>query len=142
MTIRLVYNLDRCRDRYQIEPVSQCLHPKVMIASRYVTFYKSMVKSEKFGVRFLAKLNERDLRTVLGRTLKSLISQCGLEESRLEDLCASTVKRKCAYFSVPENKKWELPILQEFIRIRDGNLLLENMGQENINEMIEHLCTS
>ena len=36
VTVRQVYNLDRCshRYRYLIEPVSQCLHPKVMIASR------------------------------------------------------------------------------------------------------------
>ena len=142
VTIRLVYNLDRCTHRYLIEPVSQCLHPKVMIASRFVTFYKSLVKSEKFGVRFLAKLNERDQRTVLGKTLHSLLNQCGLQESRLEDLCASIVKRKCTYFSVPEDQKWRLPMLQELIRIRDGNLLIENMGQQDIKEMIEHLCTS
>ena len=140
--MRLVYNLDRCTHRYLIEPVSQCLHPKVMIASRYVTFYRSLVNSEKFGVRFLAKLNERDQRTVLGKTLSSLLGQCGLHESRLRELCASIVKRKLTYFSVPEIEQWRVPMLQELLRIRDGNLLLENMGQQDINEIIEHLCTS
>ena len=74
VTIRMVFNLDRCTHRYLIESISNCLHPKVMLASRYVTFYRSLVTWKKFGVRFLARIQERD-----NRTLESLMTECEKE---------------------------------------------------------------
>ena len=56
--VRNVFNLDRCTHRYLVEHISGCLHPKVMLASRYVTFYKALVSSTKLGVRYLARLNK------------------------------------------------------------------------------------
>ena len=135
-----MYNLDRCTHRYLIEPVSQCLHPKVMIASRYVTFHKSLVNSKKFPVRFLARLNEMDYRTVLGRTLNSIADQCGVQG--LECLSATQVKKKCSYFLVPEAEQWRLPILQELLEIRSGNLLTENLNKNEVDVMIENICVT
>ena len=142
VTIRQVFNLDRCTHRYLIEPVSECLHPKVMIASRYVTFYRSLVNSKKFSVRFLARLNERDNRTVLGKTLKSLLDQCHLPGSKLEDLTASLVKKKCSYFNAPANELWRLPLLKELLKIRNGQLLLKDFDSKETNDLINHLCVS
>ena len=142
VTIRMVFNLDRCTHRYLIEPVSQCLHPKVMIASRYVTFYRSLVKSKKFTVRFLARLSEKDNRTVLGRTLESLLTQCNLPQSRLDELTASLVKKKCSYFRVPEPQLWRIPLLKELLKIRDGQLTLEDFDSQETNDLINHLCVT
>ena len=65
-------NVDRCTHRYLIETISNSLHPKIMLASRYVTFHKSLITSSKLSVRVLARLVETDQRTVMGRTLDSL----------------------------------------------------------------------
>ena len=127
VTIRMVFNLDRCTHRYLIEPISNCLHPKVMLASRYVTFYKSLVNSKKFSVRFLARLQERDNRTVLGRTLEFLLTECDLPSSRLDELSAQLVKRKCSYKRVPDTEAWRIPLLAELIKVRDSQLALENL---------------
>ena len=98
VTIRQIFGLDWCTHRYLIEHISGCLHPKVMLASRYVTFHKSLVNCKKFPVRFLARINEGDLRTVLGKTLHSILEMCTLTWSRLDDLNANVVKQKCRYF--------------------------------------------
>ena len=97
VTIRLVHGLDRCTHRYLIEHVSNCLPPKVMLASRYVTFYKSLINSSKFHVRFLARINELDQRTLLGKTLQSILEMCQIPGSRPQDLNAHLVKSKCKY---------------------------------------------
>ena len=41
VTIRNILNLDRRTHRYLIEPMSRCLHPKVMLMSRLASFHKS-----------------------------------------------------------------------------------------------------
>ena len=141
VTIR-IFNLDRCTHRYLIESISQCLHPKIMIASRYVSFYRSLVNSKKFCVRFLARLSEMDQRTVLGRTLGSLLSQCDLPQSRLAELTASLVKKKCSYMAVPEAESWRIPLLIELLKVRDGQLHLENLDYTENKNIIDHLCVS
>ena len=79
VTVRQVFNLNRKTHRYLIEPLFQCLHAKTMIFSRFVTFQKSLLNSSKLNVRFLAKVNVNDQRTLLGRTLQKMssLAECG-----------------------------------------------------------------
>lgn len=104
VTVRNVYNVDRCTHRYLVEPISGSLHLKVMLASRYVTFFHSLVKSKKMPVRFLARLAQSDLRTVLGKTLSSLQTSCGLTHDQTTQLTANLVKRKLPGFSKEEQE--------------------------------------
>ena len=113
-----------------------------MLASRYVTFYKSLVNSKKFSVRFLARLQERDNRTVLGRTLEFLLTECDLPSSRLDELSAQLVKRKCSYKRVPDTEAWRIPLLAELIKVRDSQLALENLNSEEVKDVIDYLCVS
>ena len=140
VTIRQVFGLDRCTHRYLIEYVSGCLHPQVMLASRLVTFHRSMVTSSKFPVRFLAKMNERDLRTVHGRTLHVIQARCG--QPHTDYLTASLVKKKCKYQRVPEEDSWRLPLLSDLFQVRKGNRVLENFTIQEIDDYINYLCTT
>ena len=142
VTIRQVFNLDWSTHRYLIEHVSGCLHPKVMLAGRYVTFHKSLVNCSKFPVRFLSRINEKDKRSVLGRTLQSILEHCELPESSLEHLNAKLVKQKFRYFQVPVNDKWKLPVLSELLQVRNNNLTLNKFEAKEVDDMIKHLCTS
>jgi hypothetical protein len=49
----------------QIQPNSNCLQPKVMLCARYIKFVKTLTSSTKSAVRFLSRLYQNDLRTVL-----------------------------------------------------------------------------
>ena len=80
VAMRQVFKLDRTTHRYMIEHISGCLHPQVMLSSRLVTFHKSLVTCNKFPVRFLAKLNEKDFRTVLGRNLQGVLDNCDAQQ--------------------------------------------------------------
>ena len=72
MTIREALYVDKCTHKYLFESISNTMHPKTMLASRYVTFYKALTTSTKLSVRVLARLFETDQRTVMGRTLDML----------------------------------------------------------------------
>ena len=113
-----------------------------MLSSRYVKFYKSLISCNKFTVRFLSRLCERDNRTVLGKTLQSVLAQCGIGESKFEQLSPELVKKKCSYFVVPENEKWRLPIITELLQIRSSQLSLTDFDTNHIEDMLKFLCTA
>ena len=137
--VRQVFNLSRKAHRYFVEPISQCLHAKVKILSRFVTFYKSLINSSKMNVRFLANLNRHDQRTLLGRNLTKL---CDLAECDPEQLSASVVKKNVKYKEVPEVDSWRVPMLQELLMSRDGELTIKNLDQSEITELIDDICIS
>ena len=73
------------RDTYNllIESISQFLHVKTMLASRYVSFYETIEASSKLCIRFLSNLCKNDLDTVLGRNLFSIAKDCFVNLSNL-----------------------------------------------------------
>ena len=141
VTIRIVLNVDRCTHRYLIEPVSGTLHLKTMLASRYATFYNSLILSKKLPVRFLARLSENDNRTVLGRTLSTLCNQ--LEEDDLSCINSTVIKKKLCYRAPPEDDLWRLSLGSEWLQIRDGNEL-EDKGftMQECSDLLYFACTS
>ena len=63
VAIRQILEVDRCTQRYMIESLSQCPHMKTILASRYITFYRSLHSTKTMPVRFLARVSEFDQRT-------------------------------------------------------------------------------
>ena len=85
VAIRNLLGVDRRTHRYMIEPLSQSLHPKVMLLSRLVGFYKAQSKSPKMSIRFLIGISENDQRTNLGKTLEYIRdNKCYLQYSTVE----------------------------------------------------------
>ena len=74
--------------------------------SGLVGFYSSLLNSPKFSVRFLARLAEKDMRTVLGSTLSYILQQCDLSSDSLGILSPSMVKKSCSYMSTPADQEW------------------------------------
>ena len=50
VAIRICYQVDRCTHRYLIEELSESLHPKVMLCSRYVSFQQALLRCDKLPV--------------------------------------------------------------------------------------------
>ena len=140
VSIRQAFNVDRCTHRYLIETISQSMHPKVMLASRYVSFYKSLINSPKLCVRLLAKLCKDDLRTVIGRTLATLANNCNLSNPDL--LTSQCVKRNLNYFAIPDNEEWRRQSVLELLQLRDQTLSLEGFSEDEVTTMLNNVCTS
>ena len=135
--VRQVFKLKT--HRYFVEPISDCPHAKVLIISRFVTFYRSLINCKKVNVRFLAKLNQNDHRTVLGRTLQklSMLAKCSYES-----LTASAIKKNVKFKEVPDGETWRVPLLQELILTRDGELSIANLDLSETIQLIDDICTS
>ena len=142
VTVRNIFNLDRTTHRYMIEPMSGCLHPKVMLASRFINFHKALVNSSKFCVRYLARLAERDMRTVMGRTLHYLLEQCGLNTNQLEELSPGLIKKSLKYAQAPEGEEWRIHLALELKSIRAEPSTLDGFTITEVEEMLKFTCTT
>ena len=74
----------------------------MLLAEIHLPIHKGLVNSTKFTVRFLARLVEKDMRTVLGKTLDFLRSQCGCQH--VEDLSSRIVKENLTYKTASQDQ--------------------------------------
>ena len=139
MMVRNVLSVDRRTHRFLIEPLSGHLHLKTMLMSRLVTFYRGLVNSPKFTVRFLARLAAKDHRTVLGKTLHYLLDQCDLQE--VDDLSPSIVKKKLLYNSASQNLNWQVSMATELLKARNKEVFIDGFNDEEINLIFDYICT-
>jgi hypothetical protein len=87
---------------YLIKCISNCVHLKVMLASRLVKFLGSLKRSSKLGIRLLAGISEMDRMTVLGRCISNIAEEVGTSAA---GLTPSIVKSKMKCFQVPEDQE-------------------------------------
>ena len=143
VTLRHIFNVDRKTHRYLIEPMSQCVHPKVMLLSRLVGFRKTLANSPKFSIRYLCHVTEKDHSTVFGRTLHSILKECDLKENEFDKLNPQLVKRKILYQKVPEEEQWRVPVIREILGIRNGTTVnMTGLDIHQLNDILEHVCVN
>ena len=140
VTVRNVFNLPWSTHKYFVESVSACAHPKTLLASRYIKFADSLSSSRKTSVRYLANLVKSDNRTLFGRTLGKIRSECGVASLSL--LTPKLVKTNLKYFAVPQAESWRVNILKELLEARGKKCDITDFRREEISTMIDHICTS
>lgn len=80
-------------------------HPKVMICLRFVKFSKTVANCNKLSVRLLANLCKDDQKTVFGRYLLIISSDCNIERNMLTPT-----------------------LLQNVLTVREEEMLLDNFN--------------
>ena len=136
---RIILKISNLSHRYLIEPLTEYMHPKVIMCSRFIQFKQSLLKSSKPLVRLLANLNKNDCRTVFGSNLKRIAVLCN-EEVELID--PTTVKRKMKYFPLPVNETWRIPLITELLAVKTQKYEVAGFTLDEINDMLIYACTS
>ena len=113
-----------------------------MLMCRYIKFYKSLRNSEKLTVRFLARLFERDQRTVLGSTLCYLTKQCGLKLSELDKLSPMGVRNSLTFKKVPSGQEWVCDLASEILGAQSSLLVIPGFDKGEIESLLHLACTS
>ena len=127
--------------RSLIEPLSGRHHLKVMLLSRYVKFYRELLKSPKFTIKFLARLCERDLRTVMGRTLEYLLDECSVRNYGFDALSPQKVKQTLTYIGGKSEMIWRDDVAIELMNVRNGQLVIDGFTKDELDDLFGAICT-
>ena len=138
VTVRNVFNLPRTAHRYLIEGVSESVHPKTMLCSRFVSFMEAVSKGTKGSVRYLANLVRNDRRTLVGRTLTRIAEDCDTQRAVLS---TSSVKNLVYWKPLVENE-WRIPMLRELVKVQVGESSLDGFDENEVTAMIDDISTT
>ena len=114
-------------------------HLKTALLSRYLGFYKDLVKSPKLTIRFLARLNEDDMRTVSSRTLNYLVEACGSVKGTWNELSSRRIRSSVKYMS--EAEEWRSYLGKELLDIRQGNHKVQGFSTDEVEDIFNFVCT-
>ena len=90
-------------------------------------------------VRFLARVNEHDQRTVFGSSLSQISSLCQLP---LSQLTSNIVKSMISYTSASEDKIWQESIAYELGRWRNNEMTIEGFSSQEVENIFNFICIS
>ena len=110
-----------------------------MLLSRYLGLYKELVKSPKFTVRYLARLNENDLRTVSGKTLQYLAESFGEDNGSWDQISSGKIKRSVRYAS--DGQDWRSIMGIECLNTRQGMYDVCGFSNEELEDLFKFVCT-
>ena len=136
---RITFKVPNRTHRYLIEEITDSLHPKVMLSSRFVKFSKTCLNSQKQGVRLLASLAHSDQRTSFGRNLYSIALAVNMD---IKDLSSNKVKKLMKYRSVPETEQWRVSLLKELLGAKFGQNFDLPLNQQELDNILDFACTS
>ena len=136
VAVRHACGVPNTTHRYFIESISGSLHPKIMLASRYIGFVNSLLSSPKYCMRVMARTFMDDMRTVVGRTIRLISAEC---RSSFETLTPAMVKKEMSYYRVPDGDEWRVGALSELL---NNTLVIPGFTTEEIDDIKNHLCTS
>ena len=85
-------------------------------------------------MRVMASLLGTDMRTVMGRTMQKISSECSLSS-----VTPALVKKTMKYFQVPSAEEWRIAPLSELL---SDTVEIPGFSTEEVEEMKAFLCTS
>ena len=119
-----------------IEPLSDRDHLKTLLSSRYTTFYRSLVDSKKFPVRYLVRIIEDENRTVIRKTLSFLKTTCNVSDL----LRPSLVKQNMVFKHGPGCDQWRVHLAKELLEACIGGIPW--FSNDEINALLDFACRS
>ena len=140
VTLRTIFSLPRTTHKYLLESLTEIPHLFVQLISRYVTFAKSLLKSNSFEVRFLARFCLSDVRTTLGRSMRNIAGLCNVKDVLL--LSAALVKKKVSYAQIDPSDEWRIGIRDEMVQMGNGDSPGCGLTNDEIDEILQYVCTS
>ena len=134
--IKLTYDLPYPTHRSLLPVISQVKPLRLMLASRLLSFVEELRKSEKPVIRKMLNLVETDVRTVMGRNLRSILLLS--DQTSVHQLCTEDID-KIEYYQEPE--LWRSLCVLEILEMRAGEAdLPDGWDREEMSLLFEAAC--
>ena len=138
VSIRKMFRLDRKSHRYLIEPISDMPHIRQALMKRFLGFTEKLSASRKGVLKRAYKIFKADCRSTTGSNIRNIMLECNAVPST--PLC--TEIEKLQFKPVPPDDEWRIGFISDLISIRDGGDTDVGIGRDELNIILEHLCTT
>ena len=138
-SIRLMSDVSIRTHRYFLEPLAGTRHLKITLMKRFLNFVQQIESSSKVLPKLLLQTIRNDARSTTGSNLRNiLLLTRKYDISKLVPLDALEIQ----YEPIMEENKWKIDMTKELIDVKWGEAGIDNFSTTEIDEILEHICTS
>ena len=138
-SLRIMFDLPLSTHRYFVEPVSGKVHLMNMLMKRFLAFLNQIENSKKSIPKKILRCVKNDARSNTGANLRRImllvnkVKVCDVTKKDIDEV---------KYAEVPPEDEWKVGMVREIIDIKYSRLDVENFNKEELNEILDYLCTS
>ena len=103
----------------------------------------SFVNQIKNGSKYIAKklldVVKNDVGSTTGSNLRGIMQL--MEKDSIEQLSINDIQDK-VFANIPIGCEWRILVLEELLSVRNSTCEIENFTKDDINEMIDFICTT
>ena len=139
LSIKSMFDIPRESHRYFIEGLTQKPHLKATLIKRFLSFTNQIMESSKIALKNLFDIVKDDTQSVTGNNLRKTMLL--LNKASIEDLKPNDTN-EIEYRQIPETERWKLDMVKEITDIKFGVQTLESFPHEELDIILDHICTS
>ena len=139
VSIRLMLDIPRESHRYFIEPLSKVTHIRTILQKRFLSFLEQIRNSNKCATKFLLDTIMQDTRSTTGSNLRNILLLT--EKSDVRELVPSDVQ-KMKYHPISPENEWKVGFINHIIEAKNGQVVVPNISDADLEDMLTVLCTS
>ena len=137
--VKMIWNLPHPTHTRFLESLSPVPHLESTLMSRYVGFSGNLMKSKKSLLRLIFSTCSTDHSSLTGQNLAYLLTKYRKPSLKELTLDKSAIKKTRVY-PLSMEESWKINLIEEISLLR-MNLLEVDFDLDNIEEILEHLCT-
>ena len=139
VSMRLMLDIPRESHRYLIEPLSKMKHIKIILIKRFLSFLEQIKRSNKSATKLLLLSIRHDVRSTTGSNLRNILLKT--DKACISDLAPNDAF-KIEYHPINDEENWRLPFIEDIIETKNDVMKIENVTENDLEEMLNVLCTS
>ena len=121
------------------EPLAGKKHLKTILIKRFLSFIQQIEKSHKVLPKLLLHTIKRDCRSTTGSNLRNILLNTNHDDvDKLMPNDAFQIK----FEEVKEENEWKINIVKELIDAKWGEVIIENLLFDEIDNLLEEICTN
>ena len=137
-SVKVMLDLPLATHRALIEPLTDMKHVKTVLMRRFLGFMEKIDKSEKKAIKTLKKEAMADARSVTGSNYRQIMFLLGLTKV---DNISIVDTSSLTYHTLSLSDQWKIQFIKEIIDIKEGGVEVAGFDLEEIQTILEHLCT-
>ena len=114
-------------------------HIKSVLIKNFLSFINQIKNSDKTVSKVLLEVIKLDVNSVTGSNLRSIMNL--VNKTSIEDLDPQDSK-SVVFHPVPINEEWRIGLVKEIIDIRNQVFHLEGFTADEVNHILDFVCTT